>query len=129
MKSHQLLYFFGRKHIFPKHLTIHFAGNIFARVFQHYIMLYCIANNFLETLVNAFSTFTNASGLQISYKLFHHFFGDEFRFNATLIHGVFLFQEVFETAKCNLHHANVFLCITVYVCLIIIQEINRPVFL
>jgi len=38
-----------------------------------------------------------------------NFFGDEFRFNATFIHGVLLFQEVFETAKRNLHHAPVLL--------------------
>ncbi len=90
-------------------------------------MLYCIANDFLETLVYAFSTFANASGLQISYKLFHHFFGDEFRFNATFIHGVFLFQEVFETAKRNLHHANIFLGIAIDIGLKVVQEINSPV--
>ena len=80
-------------------------------------------------LVNAFSTFANASGLQISYKLFHHFFGDEFRFNATFIHGVLLFQEVFETAKRNLHHANIFLGIAIDIGLKVVQEINSPVFL
>ena len=91
MASRQLLDFFGRKNIFPKHLAIHFAGNTFAWVFQHYIVVNRISNNFLETLVNAFSTLTHTSGLQIGYKLLHHFFGDKFRFDIKLIHGVLLF--------------------------------------
>ena len=54
-------------------------------VFQHYIVVNRISNNFLETLVNAFSTLTHTSGLQIGYKLLHHFFGNKFRFDTFLI--------------------------------------------
>ena len=52
-----------------------------------------------------------------------------YRFNATFIHGVLLFQEVFETAKRNLHHANIFLGIAIDIGLKVVQEINSPVFL
>ena len=47
--------------------------------------------SFIERLENAFSTLAHTSRLQIGYKLFHHFFSNEFRFDTKLIHWVLLF--------------------------------------